>query len=242
MASSIIACLGSSTTASQGTFNWIKELEQRPQNKKFRFINLGVGGDLTYNGLKRLSNVIDTHPDRIIILIGANDILAQVFKNVRRFFIFWKHLPQEPTPEWFQENLQTIIRHLKDETSAKIALVSLAEVGENPDTTNPTQNKLNVLFKHYNQIIKTLAKEENVNYIPFYEQFHKHIVDSPGRDFTNFSFLAFYREYILRELILRYSFDKIAQINGWKFHIDGVHLNTSGGMILVNLIQEFLDT
>jgi len=43
-----------------------------------------------------------------------------------------------------------------------------------------------------------------------------------------------------RPFILRYSFDKIAQMNGWQFHIDGVHLNTGGGMILVDLVQEFL--
>ncbi len=44
-----VVCLGSSTTASKGTYKWIDELEKRPQNKRFRFVNLGVGGDLSFN-------------------------------------------------------------------------------------------------------------------------------------------------------------------------------------------------
>ena len=49
-----IACLGSSTTASKGTFKWIDELAKRPQNSRFRFVNFGVGGDLSVNIAKRL--------------------------------------------------------------------------------------------------------------------------------------------------------------------------------------------
>jgi hypothetical protein len=41
-----VTCVGSSTTASKGTYRWIAELESRPQNSRFRFVNLGVGSDL----------------------------------------------------------------------------------------------------------------------------------------------------------------------------------------------------
>ena len=43
-----VVCLGSSTTASKGTYKWIDELVKRPQNERFRFVNLGVGGDLSF--------------------------------------------------------------------------------------------------------------------------------------------------------------------------------------------------
>jgi 2-polyprenyl-6-methoxyphenol hydroxylase-like FAD-dependent oxidoreductase len=32
--------------------------------------------------------------------------------------------------------------------------------------------------------------------------------------------------HLFREMILRRSFDEIAEINGWEFHIDGIHVNT----------------
>jgi len=30
-------------------------------------------------------------------------------------------------------------------------------------------------------------------------------------------------------------------MNGWTFHVDGVHLNRRGGAIVVDVVQEFLD-
>ncbi|WP_161596862.1 SGNH/GDSL hydrolase family protein [Chitinophaga vietnamensis] len=235
-----VACLGSSTTAAKGTFNWIAALESRPRNKPFHFINFGVGGDLAYNTCQRLRQVVNSNPDYVIIIIGSNDILSIVFDNVRRLYKRWKHLPQEPSPEWFQHNLQIIIQRLKQETPARIAIASLAQVGEDPYPIHPVQKQLNDLFRRFSEIIKKTAQAENVAYIPFYERFHEQIIASPGQAFTKFRFLPFYRDYLFREFILGYSFDKIARINGWKFHIDGVHLNTRGGMILTDLVQGFL--
>lgn len=238
----VVACLGSSTTASKGTFKWIDELEKRPQNKQLRFVNLGVGGDLAYNALQRLPSVVACHPDKVVILIGGNDVLSLVFKNVKGFFGGWKSSSSEPSPEWFRENLQTIVQRLKKETSAKIGLTSLPQIGEDPNPADPIQQELNVRVEEYGRIIKEIAQKEKVSYIPFYERLHEQIVASPGQAFTRFSFLAFYRDYLLREFILRRSFDDIARMNGYKFHIDGVHLNSRGGMILANLVQEFLDS
>src|SRR5436309_3315638 len=100
-----VACLGSSTTASRGTYKWIDELEKRPQNRRFRFVNFGVGGDLSFNTVRRLDRVIALRPDRVIVLIGANDIVASVFPNHRRFVRIVKRLCEEPSPALFKENL-----------------------------------------------------------------------------------------------------------------------------------------
>ena len=35
--------------------------------------------------------------------------------------------------------------------------------------------------------------------------------------------------------------DEIAQRNGWRFHTDGIHLNRRGGMLLADLVQQFID-
>lgn len=102
------------STAGQGqAFGWIDELSSRPQNRRFRFRNLGVGGDLAYSALQRLHGLAATHPDKVVILLGANDVLALVFKNVRRLVGgLMKHIPMDPSPEWFEKNLETIVRRV----------------------------------------------------------------------------------------------------------------------------------
>jgi len=241
--SEIVACLGSSTTASRGTYKWIDELERRPQNRRFKFVNLGVGGDLSFNTVQRLDRVIALRPDRVIVLIGANDIMASVFPNHRRFVRIVKRLSEEPSPARFKENLAVIVRRLQGEADARVALSSLPPVGEEPCSSHPVQSRLNELIATYNGIIRETASMASTDYIPFYEAFQARLAQTTKtKAFTRFSFPSFYRDYLIREMILRQSFDEIARINGWEFHIDGIHLNTKGGRILTETVQRFLDS
>ena len=83
----VVACLGSSSTAGKGqAFNWIEALQNRLGQERFVLRNFGVGGDLAYNALQRLPQVIGSNPRKVVVLIGANDVLALVSAKVRRFY------------------------------------------------------------------------------------------------------------------------------------------------------------
>ena len=239
--SMVVACLGASHTEAKGggSYDWIGDLQSRPQNASVRFVNLGVGGDLAYNALKRLSMVIQCHPNKVVVLIGTNDVVTTIFQNARRFLGTWKRLPQEPSPTWYEENLRQIVRRLNNETTAHVALCSLAVIGEDPESMDTPQREVNRRIEEYNAIIKRIAREENVGYIPFYERMHEQIVASPGRAFTEFSFLSMYRD-AFRLLVLHRSLDEVGRQNGWQFHSDGIHLNSRSGKILADLVQEFV--
>jgi lysophospholipase L1-like esterase len=169
----IVACLGSSSTAGKGqAFNWIGELERRPRNKRFCFHNFGVGGDLAYNALQRLPDVLACHPDKVLVLVGGKDVLALVSRKVKRFFRISKHLPSEPSPEWFRENLRAIARRVKAETSAAVALYSLPPIGEDPSSANPFQSEVNRRIEEYSAIIREIALEESAAYIAVHVQMH----------------------------------------------------------------------
>ncbi|WP_406815159.1 SGNH/GDSL hydrolase family protein [Mycobacterium sp. M23085] len=238
-----VACLGSSTTASRGTYKWIDELQRRPSNSRFRFVNFGVGGDLSANAVRRLDRVIARRPDRVIVLIGSNDIMASVFPNFRRFVRVAKRFHDEPTPERFDENLGLMVRRLQRDAHARVALSSLAPVGEEPGSRHPVQARLNDLFSTYNGIIRAAAARESTDYIPFYEAFQECLTRAATtKSFTRFCFASLYRDYLWREMIMRQSFDEISRRNGWEFHIDGIHLKTNGGRILTEAVQRFLDS
>ncbi|HTZ90620.1 MAG TPA: hypothetical protein VMA71_09770 [Alloacidobacterium sp.] len=60
-------------------------MERNPRNRRFRFHNFGVGGDLAYNALRRLPGLIACCPDKVVVWIGSNDALALVSPKVQRF-------------------------------------------------------------------------------------------------------------------------------------------------------------
>ncbi len=238
-----VACLGSSTTAAKGTYMWIDELAKRPRNSRFRFVNFGVGGDLSFDLTERLGPVVRTEPDRVIVLIGTNDILASAFPRFRRFTRVWKRRARKPSPIHFKANLEVITQRLQQQTDAMIALSSLAPIGESLRSNDAVQSRLNQLVADYNGIIHDVSRSSGTHYIPFFEMFRNQLDRSPtARPFTRFSFVALYRDYLFREILLRRSFDEISRENGWEFHIDGIHLNTRGGRILTDVIQQFLDS
>jgi lysophospholipase L1-like esterase len=238
-----VACLGSSTTAAKGIYNWIDELANRPQNSRFRFANFGVGGDRSVDLVRRLDPVLRLAPDRVIVLIGTNDILASVFPNFRRFTRTWKRVWEEPSPARFKTNLELITQRLQQKTPAMVALSSLAPVGEALRSNDAVQSRLNELVGAYNDVIGEVSRSSGAYYIPFYECFRDQLDRSTiTKSFTRFSFAAFYRDYLLREMILGRSFDRISKDNGWEFHVDGIHLNTKGGRILTEVVQQFLDS
>lgn len=217
-----MACLGSSSTAGKGqAFDWIGELRRRPRNRGVRFANFGVGGDLAYNALQRLPDVLACRPDKVLIWVGANDVLALVSPKVRRFFRVAKHLPNEPSPEWFELNIKAIVHRLKAETSARVGLCSLPPIGEDPGSTDLFQGELNRRIEEYSARIQDVALKERVAYIPLHEAILAQIRASPGRAFTSFRFLPFYRD-AFRGIVLRKSADEVAHMNGWRFH-SGIH-------------------
>jgi len=239
----IVACLGSSTTAAKGTYKWIDELARRPQNGRFRFINFGIGGDLSFDLTRRLDPVLRAAPDRVIVLIGTNDILASVFPNFQRFTRAWKRTPQDPSTARFKDNLELITHRLQQATRATIALSSVAPIGEALASNDAVQSRLNDLVVAYNDVIADVSRRSGAYYIPFFECFRTELARSGiVKPFTQFSFAAFYRDYLFREMILGRSFDQIAQSNGWEFHIEGIHLNSRGGRILTEAVQQFLDS
>jgi lysophospholipase L1-like esterase len=237
----VVACLGASATDATGSYDWIRDLAERPQNASLRFYRFAEGGDLAYNGLQRLPAIAARQPHYVIVLLGDNDVLALISRKVAQFDRLTKQLPRQPSPEWYRETMHAIVRRLQHDTSAQIALCSLIPIGEDPTASNAFQADANRRIAEYCAILQDIAREVAVSYLPFYERMHELILESPGRAFTSFDFLPFYRD-VFRQFVLRKSNDEIGRLNGWKFHRDGIHLNSRSGTILADLVQEFLET
>jgi lysophospholipase L1-like esterase len=240
-AATIVACLGSSSTAGRGqAFDWIGELARRPKNKNIVFRNFGVGGDLAYNALNRVEAVVACRPTKILVWVGGNDALAMASPKLRRFFRFWKHLPRDPSPEWFRQSIFAIVERFQQETRASVALCSLPPIGEDLSASAPVQRDINRAVTDCNAIIAAVARERTVGYLPLNEAIAADLATLPGKAFTSFALLPFYRD-AFRVRVLGRSTDDIAAANGWRLHSDGIHLNRRAGLIVAEIAQEFVD-
>jgi lysophospholipase L1-like esterase len=234
-----VVCFGASLTAARVSFDYIELLRSKPSLADFEFINRGNDGDLAWNGLQRLDAVIADKPDAVSILIGTNDVNAVLSERNRLRYLNFNHLPTDPTLEWYEENMRAIVARLKNETAAKISLLSLAVIGEDLD------HEANVQVRRYNEAIRRVANDEKLDYLPLFEQMvaylHDHEADLASlppqlayKDgFTNVGNAIGLHNSGL-------SWDEVSHRNGLLVTTDCLHLNSVGGGMVADLIESWL--
>jgi len=234
-----VVCFGASLTAGTVSFNYLDLLGARPSLAGFRFINHGVNGDLAWNGLERLDRVIAERPDFVTILIGTNDVNATMSeRNLLRYKAF-NHLPTEPTLAWYECNLATIVKRLKHETRARLALLSLAVIGED------LEHEANRKIVLYNDVIRRVAREENIAYLPLHERMVAYLRDHEG-DRAQLPPRLEYRDGLhntgnaLALHATGLSWDEVSRRNGLLVTTDCLHLNSVGAGMIADLIEAWL--
>ncbi len=234
-----VVCFGASLTAGTVSFNYLDLLGARPALSDFRFINHGVNADLAWNGLQRLDAVIADQPDFVSILIGTNDVNATMSeRNALRYKSF-NHLPTEPTLPWYEENMRKIVRRLKQEAGAQLALLSLALIGE--DLEHEANRKVSL----YNEVVRRVAKEEGAAYLPLHERMVQYLHDHEAER-SQLPPRLEYRDGLhntgnaLALHATGLTWDEVSRRNGLLLLTDTLHLNSIAGGMIADLIEGWL--
>jgi lysophospholipase L1-like esterase len=230
----IVMCIGDSITHGRISQNYIQILNQKLADK-YEFINAGINSHLAWNVLERLPEIIECNPNFITILIGTNDVNATLSLSNKNDYIRRMKLPRDPDHEWFCETLKKILRHLKSETTAEIAVLTIPTIGES--LTSPYF----ALTEQYSKSIIEITKELRVESLPLHEKMVNYLKDNPGK--PKYSYKK-ERMYILRSVFhhyfLRRSWDNIAYRAGFNLHRDYLHMNSRGALMIAELIEDYI--
>ena len=130
------------------------------------YINAGINADLTWNLNQRINDIIKHNPDYITILIGTNDAIgSQPVKLIQDYYIQTKNLPQAPSIEWFEEQIEIFVKKIKKNTTAKIAITTLPWLGEQEDAS------IMSIVNNYNVIIKRISLKYDISILYLYSKF-----------------------------------------------------------------------
>lgn len=161
-----IICIGDSITYGRGEIpskGWVGRLKEEFEDEMIHkgVYNLGIPGETTHSLKKRIKQEIEPRVWRrkesdyyvAIIQIGGNDAKEIIS-------------PGNTTTKYqkFEENLQKCIDGIKD-TVDSIILLGLGNIDET--RTSPFEHNVffsNQTLKQYNEIIKTVAYNNNVDF------------------------------------------------------------------------------
>jgi lysophospholipase L1-like esterase len=175
-----------------------------------------MNGETSAQVLARLDDVVACRPDDVVVQVGANDVLQKLSLDA------------------YAANLTAIVRRLRAETGARVALMSIQVVGDRPDSA------ANRGIDQVNEIVRRTAADLGVAYLPLHERLRDLLREYPGagRDLSG-SPGPVIRGIVLR-LGLGVGLDRIGRLNGYAIHTDGLHLATRAGMVAAGLVEEFV--
>jgi len=231
----VIVFAGDSITHGQIGENYVTMISERLDGQKYGLVNAGLNTNLAWNLLQRLDEIIECKPEVITILIGTNDANAARGEDEAKFYVKSMELPRMPDQDWYRESLHMIVTTLQKKTNAKIGLISIPPIGEDP---NDFAFKIS---SDYCTSIKEVASSMGVTYLPLHEKMVEYLENHPGNPAYSFKwekiemFLACFKRYILRK-----DWNSIGESRGFQIHVDYLHLNTRAAAILVDMLEEFI--
>ncbi|HTX74319.1 MAG TPA: GDSL-type esterase/lipase family protein [Rectinemataceae bacterium] len=229
----LAVCAGDSITHGAVSASYLDLLAARLPD--WDFVNAGVNSELAFNLAARIERIIELRPDAVTVLIGTNDVNATFGLRSLLGYYAIHRLPERPNPLFFRENLLLVVRRLKEETKARIALFSIPPIGEDP------HHYAYLRTEEYSSIVREIAKLEEVGYLPLRERLVDYLESlPPNRHPTAFRHFGIAQRRSMRSrLILGRSLDEISAANGFRILVDGIHLNTHGAAIAADLAESF---
>ena len=227
----VLVCAGDSITHGAMSANWVSQVASSAASVADT-VNAGVNGNLAWNLLARLDDIIACRPLAVTVLIGTNDALAQISESWSDRYMKERLLPQRPSAQWYEDNLRQIIDRLQAETNAAVALMSLPPLGD------AIEGRWHDLIAPYNAIIHAVAGRSGIPVLPVHEHVAELIAHEPPVQWDGTKKLAG-RAVVMRRFPLRRSWDAIARHHGFSTTTDGVHLNERASARIAALVEQF---
>lgn len=233
----VVVLMGDSITHGRLGVNYVDMVEDQLDGDQFEIINAGINSELAWNNLQRVDEVIQCNPDIVTVLIGTNDANATLSPDSMRSYVKRMKLPRDPDSDWYKESLISIVKKLKTETNAQIALLSIPTIGE--DFNHPAFIK----SSEFSNIVYDIAKETNVAYLLLHEKMIDFLHDTPGTPTYPYEkyYIGIFKA-LMNRYLLRKDWDDIAKNSGFSLHVDYIHLNTVGARMISDLICEFIQS
>lgn len=211
---SVVVNAGSSTTHASLSGDYVAMLRER-FGDSHEFVNAGVNGATSWSVLDGLDEIIACRPDAVTVLIGGNDMRDGVPVDV------------------FSANMDAILRRLRTETGARIAVFSITPYGERFDSA------ANRAQAPYNAALEELAAAHEVTYLPLNETMGTILEGRPAASEPPPP-PGPQLDAAVRRFVGRRSWDEIAAANGLLLLTDHIHLSDRGATVVADLATHWL--
>jgi len=231
--SSPVVVAGASIVRGRASVDFVQILRERFPARDF--VNAGVNGNVAWELLQRIDQIIACRPAQVVILIGTNDVQATLTADATRQTRESKHLPEDPSLDWYAACMTEIVTRLQA-ADVRVALCSLPPIGQ--DLAAP----VNAAVRQANDALRGVCEATGATYLPV----HEHLVDllaSQGAT-TGPAWTGSWAPGVaslVEHFVLGRSYDAIALARGWILSPDGVHMDSTGARVIADVVGDWLE-
>jgi len=229
-----VVCLGDSLTQGNASFDYPHALAGRLEPDGYTVLNAGVNGDRAWNVLQRIDEVIRAEPAYVVLLIGTNDARAIESPWAAGQYIRQKKLPQTPDEAFFMDSYRSLLDILVASECIRTLVVTIPPIGERRG------EPIDEVVARMNRFIAHEAAERDLQCIDLNHAVER-LLDGQDRDASPAYDAKRSRQMILAAVLKRHllgwSWERIARRNGLHALTDMVHLNATGALLLVDLVE-----
>ncbi|MEX1209253.1 MAG: GDSL-type esterase/lipase family protein [Candidatus Nanopelagicales bacterium] len=227
-----IVVAGASIVRGRASVDFVEILRERLPERTF--VNAGINGNVAWELLQRLDDVLACEPAQVVILIGTNDVQATLSPGVMRQVRESKHLPEAPTIHFYADCLARVVARLRA-AGVDVGLCSLPPIGQDLAAL------VNQRVREANAAISGVCDASGATYLPVYERLTDLLLSqgaTTGPAWTG-SWLPGIRS-LVEHFVLGRSYDDIALSAGWVFTPDGVHMDSTGARVTADVVEGWL--
>eukprot|EP00931_Biecheleriopsis_adriatica_P015845 TRINITY_DN11883_c0_g1_i4.p1 TRINITY_DN11883_c0_g1~~TRINITY_DN11883_c0_g1_i4.p1 ORF type:complete len:438 (+),score=88.99 TRINITY_DN11883_c0_g1_i4:53-1315(+) len=228
-----VVCLGDSITRGNLSADWVSDLRQAFDGRTV--LNAGINMQCSKNIQQRIDEVIACCPSHVTLLVGTNDLKAELSPVEGFLYKIFGSLPEVPTLESYEETLMSMREKLLA-AGVSVALVSPPVLGED------VRSEANRRAAEFAAVVRRVAEGggEKCSYLPLFEQTYAALPEVGGKPYCGMNFFVWCCLLCWDVHILQRDLAEIQRERQLGVTIDLVHLGPEAAQNLAGMVHDFV--
>lgn len=233
-----VVCLGDSITRGNLSADWVSVLRQQltegVSSPSTPVLNAGVNMQCSQNVQQRLEEVIACRPSHVTVLVGTNDLKAELNPVEGLMYRVFGQLPEVPSLDSYESTLREITERLLA-AGARVALVSPPVLGED------ISSYANSRAAAFADAVKRVAagSGERCTYLPLFESTYD-ALPRGGRPYDGLKFFAWVCLLCWDLHVLGRDLRDVQRERQLGVTVDLVHLGPEAAKNLAEMVADFV--
>eukprot|EP00441_Pelagodinium_beii_P016141 CAMPEP_0197653554 /NCGR_PEP_ID=MMETSP1338-20131121/36079_1 /TAXON_ID=43686 ORGANISM="Pelagodinium beii, Strain RCC1491" /NCGR_SAMPLE_ID=MMETSP1338 /ASSEMBLY_ACC=CAM_ASM_000754 /LENGTH=383 /DNA_ID=CAMNT_0043228709 /DNA_START=62 /DNA_END=1211 /DNA_ORIENTATION=+ len=233
-----VVCLGDSITRGNLSADWVSTLREQLSpgtGMGASVLNAGINMQCSTNVMQRIDEVIACCPSHVTVLVGTNDLKAELSPVEGLMYKYFGRLPEVPTLDNYERTLSDIRERLVA-AGCRVALVSPPVLGED------IASEANRRAADFASVVRRVAETggEHCAYLPLFECTYEALPQDGGRPYCGMSFFGWCCLLCWDVHIMRRDLSEIQRERDLGVTIDLVHLGPSAADQLAKMVNDFV--